>query len=156
MLFLCCIIRYKDTNLKAIHNWTPSRPTPSTLYYPIQRYKFESNSQLFIGCKSIGHRCIIRYKDTNLKAIHNIEASNSLADALYYPIQRYKFESNSQLIRTNSVECGVVLSDTKIQIWKQFTTRCRACHSLTGLYYPIQRYKFESNSQRSTPRSTFM
>ena len=41
------------------------------LCHPIQRYKFESNSQLIktsarkLGC------CVIRYKDTNLKAIHN-------------------------------------------------------------------------------------
>ncbi len=61
------------------------------LYYSIQRYKFESNSQL----NSLLHfdisRCITRYKDTNLKAIHNLA-----------------------LNRCGAVE--VVLLDTKIQI----------------------------------------
>ena len=41
------------------------------LCHPIQRYKFESNSQH----KALGFAyivgCVIRYKDTNLKAIHN-------------------------------------------------------------------------------------
>ena len=119
----CCIIWYKDTNLKAIHNpceacalspfvvlsdtkiqiWKQfttqllCRLGRYLLYYLIQRYKFESNSQLLICHHLFCHRCIIWYKDTNLKAIHN-----TLAACL-------------------DVDC-VVLSDTKIQIWKQFTT----------------------------------
>ena len=41
------------------------------LYYSIQRYKFESNSQLACGWFVVVRCCITRYKDTNLKAIHN-------------------------------------------------------------------------------------
>ena len=87
----CCIIKYKDTNLKAIHNLHLSLPILIWLYYQIQRYKFESNSQLW-ACRSCGAlRCIIKYKDTNLKAIHN----------------------KISLLGCNTI---VVLSNTKIQI----------------------------------------
>ena len=148
-----CIIWYKDTNLKAIHNRL--RPIVSFslvvlsdtkiqiwkqftththiavrqwgLYYLIQRYKFESNSQRHLCALSCATGCIIWYKDTNLKAIHN-------------PIR----EPCTALV--------VVLSDTKIQIWKQFTTERLSKKSLWLLYYLIQRYKFESNSQLNITR----
>ena len=86
-----CIIRYKDTNLKAIHNNFHLFQFFLMLYYPIQRYKFESNSQLCLGVLGHSSSCIIRYKDTNLKAIHN------------------SFQHFNTLLK-------VVLSDTKIQI----------------------------------------
>ena len=149
-----CVIRYKDTNLKAIHN-THSDPVGSTiavssdtkiqiwkqfttgsqiwfyrvmLCHPIQRYKFESNSQQDPVLPVLLPCCVIRYKDTNLKAIHN--------SCLQSPAWRW-----------------AVSSDTKIQIWKQFTTRhCRRRVPL-ALCHPIQRYKFESNSQQSFKRS---
>ena len=97
-----CIIRYKDTNLKAIHNPCKVLSEKTKLYYPIQRYKFESNSQQAVALSVMTTRCIIRYKDTNLKAIHNIS-------------------------RRASSWALVVLSDTKIQIWKQFTTSGVSC-----------------------------
>ena len=61
------------------------------LCHPIQRYKFESNSQHFIIFDAEMKGCVIRYKDTNLKAIHNLLIQVALA-------------------------CGAVSSDTKIQI----------------------------------------
>ena len=117
-----CIIRYKDTNLKAIHNcpigakWMMRVVLSDT---KIQIWK-QFTTSLSLNTKK--HRCIIRYKDTNLKAIHNTA------------------------MRT-CWQLHVVLSDTKIQIWKQFTTATIAAFICPLLYYPIQRYKFESNSQ---------
>ena len=119
------------------------------------------------------HRCIIWYKDTNLKAIHNYcvdfschslvvlsdtkiqiwkqfttkHLTGIVAKGLYYLIQRYKFESNSQRLSTWRLRLTVVLSDTKIQIWKQFATHWWYASLRYSLYYLIQRYKFESNSQ---------
>ena len=61
------------------------------LCHPIQRYKFESNSQPRSKTKDRQFGCVIRYKDTNLKAIHN----------------PYK---------AASLRAGAVSSDTKIQI----------------------------------------
>ena len=40
------------------------------LCHPIQRYKFESNSQQVRAYKRPVAGCVTRYKDTNLKAIH--------------------------------------------------------------------------------------
>ena len=91
--------------------------------------------------------CIIKYKDTNLKAIHNRQELDDAKAKLYYQIQRYKFESNSQPTYCCFRCRTVVLSNTKIQIWKQFTTNADATISGLTLYYQIQRYKFESNSQ---------
>ena len=145
----CCVIRYKDTNLKAIHNslahnlhWQVAVSSDTKiqiwkqftthfvgtlralqLCHPIQRYKFESNSQRAVYCINAGCRCVIRYKDTNLKAIHNAPACTSCS-------------------------WGAVSSDTKIQIWKQFTTTSGSETFWNQLCHPIQRYKFESNSQR--------
>ena len=69
-----CITRYKDTNLKAIHNTPDGIDEIIALYYQIQRYKFESNSQHDENVVVIIASCITRYKDTNLKAIHNLTA----------------------------------------------------------------------------------
>ena len=195
-----CVIRYKDTNLKAIHNCRcRSSPRPkavssdtkiqiwkqfttsdcrcvfaSKLCHPIQRYKFESNSQQVGGRYWQSTGCVIRYKDTNLKAIHNTStiafATTSAVSSdtkiqiwkqftthqerlhgarkLCHPIQRYKFESNSQPLRNSTKSLSAVSSDTKIQIWKQFTTDVVPSKLHTKLCHPIQRYKFESNSQQ--------
>ena len=118
--FVCCIIWYKDTNLKAIHNPKMRATMLLLLYYLIQRYKFESNSQQESALMADTLSCIIWYKDTNLKAIHN------------YLLWEY-------------TSACVVLSDTKIQIWKQFTTVQAQPNTDILLYYLIQRYKFESN-----------
>ena len=222
-----CVIRYKDTNLKAIHNnficYENKKAAVSSdtkiqiwkqfttfliqfcyekeLCHPIQRYKFESNSQHFIIFDAEMQGCVIRYKDTNLKAIHNSkEVSTPLISAvssdtkiqiwkqfttttahlqgtwgLCHPIQRYKFESNSQPRLSAMRDClccvirykdtnlkaihnpqqsaravpAAVSSDTKIQIWKQFTTWYGHKPLKHKLCHPIQRYKFESNSQLS-------
>ena len=41
------------------------------VYHPIQKYKFESKSQLADTCVWIDGGCITQYKNTNLKANHN-------------------------------------------------------------------------------------
>ena len=204
-LIVSCITRYKDTNLKASHNWPGSgalQPVvvlhdtkiqiwkqfttavvlfnlPGQLYYTIQRYKFESNSQLRL--KSVLQRIVVLH-DTKIQIWKQFTTrmnANVLQVMLYYTIQRYKFESNSQQLRpvllymrccitrykdTNlkaihNTLVGmtrwkvVVLHDTKIQIWKQFTTIPTLTTRLSTLYYTIQRYKFESNSQQGTSHS---
>ena len=109
----CCITRYKDTNLKAIHNSQKHFTELDWLYYTIQRYKFESNSQHRQALCPSGWGCITRYKDTNLKAIHNS-------------------------LRPSTTDWRVVLHDTKIQIWKQFTT---SPSGVSALFSCITRYK---------------
>ena len=43
------------------------------LYQPIQKYKFESKSQLNLGLPQSTLGCINQYKNTNLKANHNLK-----------------------------------------------------------------------------------
>ena len=64
-------------------------------------------------------------------------------------MQRYKFESNSQLMMLRLVLLSVVFTYAKIQIWKQFTTYVQMVLVHLWLCLPMQRYKFESNSQPS-------
>ena len=93
-----------------------------TLFPIFQRYKNESNSQRerVISISSI---CCFRYfKDTKMKAIHNL--------------------------RLLTPKDGKVVSDiSKIQKWKQFTTRRFWLLTITSLFPIFQRYKNESNSQ---------
>ena len=44
---------------------------PIAVYHPIQKYKFESKSQLLIKDIFLQIWCITQYKNTNLKANHN-------------------------------------------------------------------------------------
>ena len=144
-----CITQYKNTNLKANHNHNlnschrPKGVSPNTkiqiwkqittiggndenyfgVYHPIQKYKFESKSQHNDINLGILNRCITQYKNTNLKANHN---------------QRYKEIAQS----------GGVSPNTKIQIWKQITTNLLQKYMNVLVYHPIQKYKFESKSQR--------
>ena len=92
------------------------------LYSICQRYNFESNLQLSIKQMEKDLCCIRYVKDTILKAIYNLQ-------------------SQVQLDNT------AVFDMSKIQFWKQFTTRGR-CYKITHLLYSIcQRYNFESNLQ---------
>ena len=118
-----CVIRYKDTNLKAIHNRLRFADKSTAAV------SSDTKIQIWKQFTTIFNRiwltlcCVIRYKDTNLKAIHN----------------RAKYGKRAK---------RAVSSDTKIQIWKQFTTSPLLCIAAAQLCHPIQRYKFESNSQR--------
>ena len=144
-----CCDQYKDTNLKAIHNWWPlllpkrfvvaistkiqiwkqfttgGRPLqrPQRLLRSVQRYKFESNSQPRCAKNNSTECCCDQYKDTNLKAIHNLSTTRTLITS-------------------------VVAISTKIQIWKQFTTVAQYFVHRVRLLRSVQRYKFESNSQQ--------
>ena len=64
-----------------------------------RRYKFESNSQL--GVKHIRrHKGCFQYdEDTSSKAIHNKNRYSPTSTPLFSIWRRYKFESNSQLVR---------------------------------------------------------
>ena len=95
------------------------------LCLPMQRYKFESNSQQAHEGNIQQIRCVYLCKDTNLKAIHNI-------------------------IKLSSPPETVVFTYAKIQIWKQFTTCSVTVGCGLKLCLPMQRYKFESNSQLVT------
>ena len=94
------------------------------LWVLTQKYKFESNSQQAKMWHFYGWHCEFSHKNTNLKAIHNDE-------------------------NANKVKGLIVSSHTKIQIWKQFTTKFWNEFSAMLLWVLTQKYKFESNSQHN-------
>ena len=66
------------------------------LFPMVQRYKFESKSQLCYSQKELPGGCFQWFKDTNLKVNHNNKHSRSKRKRLFPMVQRYKFESKSQ------------------------------------------------------------
>ena len=93
----------------------------------IQKYKFESKSQPTYSLCPTNMWCLTQYKNTNLKANHNI-----------YP-------------NLKTVKEGV-WPNTKIQIWKQITTLAHNIVRNCEVFDLIQKYKFESKSQRERMR----
>ncbi len=67
------------------------------LFPMVQRYKFESKSQLTEDAAIIRDSCFQWFKDTNLKVNHNCYDEGIRYYALFPMVQRYKFESKSQL-----------------------------------------------------------
>ena len=93
----CCFQWFKDTNLKANHNWL--------LYYPRSVDVVSNGSKILIwkqittaaSFTLLSSSCFQWFKDTNLKANHNNQS-------LYVPPDT------------------VVSNGSKILIWKQITT----------------------------------
>ena len=151
------------------------------LLFKEQRYKIESNSQRSCTIFFMACGCCSKSKDTKLKAIHNTLVNDFLRIALLFKEQRYKIESNSQLL-LNSYQhqlccCSkskdtklkaihnvigscirvheVVVQRAKIQNWKQFTTRIQHLRNFWRLLFKEQRYKIESNSQQERSCGVF-
>ena len=168
-----CFQWFKGTNLKANHNRLTPLLLLLLLFPMVQRYKFESKSQRRRRGRFSWGSCFQWFKGTNLKANHNLKLWEILILKLFPMVQRYKFESKSQLRRSNmfnNASCfqwfkgtnlkanhnlmrlckllfSVVSNGSKVQIWKQITTD--TCVELDGeaLFPMVQRYKFESKSQ---------
>ena len=172
--YLDCFWYVKDTNLKPIHNYDTMIVEQLLIVSDTSKIQIWNQFTTYIHLLFHRHYCFWYVKDTNLKPIHNIWRKysiicgivsdtskiqiwnqfttwgerNNLAQLLFLIRQRYKFETNSQLIIKGCL-CFLIVSDTsKIQIWNQFTT-CTgpSLRSLT-LFLIRQRYKFETNSQR--------
>ena len=143
-----CIRYVKDTILKAIYNLQPlikrnkvtvfdmskiqfwkqfTTGWPWLTFLPVlysicQRYNFESNLQHYADELKKDVYCIRYVKDTILKAIYNN-------------------------ICVFDCETTTVFDMSKIQFWKQFTTKYKHFVLITKLYSICQRYNFESNLQ---------
>ena len=109
--------------------------TAYSLCLPMQRYKFESNSQLWRRVtKSV--TVVFTYAKIQIwKQFTTIRHLVCVLALLCLPMQRYKFESNSQLIPLSSVRLCVVFTYAKIQIWKQFTTNRKKPQIRGGCVY---------------------
>ena len=93
------------------------------LFPMVQRYKFESKSQQLKEMLTENGCCFQWFKGTNLKANHNTVLAIRLTFA-------------------------VVSNGSKVQIWKQITTTVFIKLGEFLLFPMVQRYKFESKSQR--------
>ena len=145
----CCIQYDKDTILKAIYNLLGLMVSVWTLYSVWQRYNFESNLQLPVYWHFATPAVFSMTKIQFWKQFTTFLSILLFTFALYSVWQRYNFESNLQLARTNGVRMNsciqydkdtilkaiynyrfelyyyfiAVFSMTKIQFWKQFTTQ---------------------------------
>ena len=141
----------------------------------VQRYKFESKSQLATFSTSLVSGCFQWFKGTNLKANHNKvlwmmktlravsngskvqiwkQITTPLDVGKFFPVlfpmvQRYKFESKSQPHWLVAAFILAVSNGSKVQIWKQITTLNSFIWQRIPLFPMVQRYKFESKSQLS-------
>ena len=71
-MVLSCFQWFKDTNLKVNHNGIMLILSLIRLFPMVQRYKFESKSQLLKSAAYSMESCFQWFKDTNLKVNHNL------------------------------------------------------------------------------------
>ena len=90
----------------------------------LQRYYFESESQRNFRIVVGGRCCCLSYKDTILKANHSRSTSNN-------------------------IHIGAVAYPTKILFWKRITAPIERGKGSGKLLLILQRYYFESESQRT-------
>ena len=117
------------------------------LYLICQRYKFESESQLFHVIQDFKLAVFNMSKIQIWKRITTSSVSTSAGMLLYLICQRYKFESESQRPICYEATRKAVFNMSKIQIWKRITTQYGIVPIRYSLYLICQRYKFESESQ---------
>ena len=111
-----CFQWFKDTNLKVNHNGAARHMRLFWLFPMVQRYKFESKSQQRNERMTGQAGCFQWFKDTNLKVNHNLPLMLLHSVRLFPMVQRYKFESKSQLTSSPFGSAGVVSNGSKIQI----------------------------------------
>ena len=170
---ISCCLSYKDTILKANHS---SRYDHIHLYlavaYPTKILFWKRITAYFTGLEFI-NSCCLSYKDTILKANHSKGKKVLLFDdAVAYPtkilfwkritalyayrfalfqllliLQRYYFESESQLDPKYSFQFLAVAYPTKILFWKRITAISEFHLYANVLLLILQRYYFESESQ---------
>ena len=121
----CCCWYHKGTNFQANHNmlvltWNVLTVVADTtkvqIFKQITTYKGHSHRVL---C------CCWYHKGTNFQANHNSVSLVKIFLKLLLIPQRYKFSSKSQRICAIYPNSGVVADTTKVQIFKQITTRTR-------------------------------
>ena len=120
------------------------------VYLIFQRYKSKSKSQLVNTLFVYTVRCIWYFKDTNLKANHNVNVKGVELELVYLIFQRYKSKSKSQLKLYSSkgfVWCIWYFKDTNL---KANHNPVFICKITVWVYLIFQRYKSKSKSQPSS------
>ena len=144
-----CCLSYKDTILKANHSSAVSNCSGLLLLLILQRYYFESESQLFwyilLQLAAVAYPTKILF----WKRITAIDWYAKSAKALLLILQRYYFESESQLVVHAHSHLIAVAYPTKILFWKRITALVNQTIIIMTLLLILQRYYFESESQLS-------
>ena len=161
-----CCIWYKDTNLKANHNWLPWKVYRSRVVVYGTKILIWKQITTLNMLEVISIRCCIWYKDTNLKANHNTALYFvSRAVVVVYGtkiliwkqittglLRRWRLAccciwyKDTNLKANHNFQClwimrlKVVVYGTKILIWKQITTVIASSLTSNRLLYMVQRY----------------
>ena len=114
----------------------------------LQRYYFESESQLFSASHELRNRCCLSYKDTILKANHSYSFSLTDILLLLLILQRYYFESESQQGSYSSRGYKCCCLSYKDTILKANHSWLLSVIERLVLLLILQRYYFESESQQ--------
>ena len=122
--------------------------TGNVLLLILQRYYFESESQPCWCASLYWFSCCLSYKDTILKANHSLRSVTLAMLSLLLILQRYYFESESQQKLVEYRFYTAVAYPTKILFWKRITAIWNKIVRLQMLLLILQRYYFESESQR--------
>ena len=124
---MCCCLSYKDTILKANHSWFCSYfLLVSAVAYPTKILFWKRITAPLCKVYRI-KRCCLSYKDTILKANHS--CCGQVCDRL-----------------------PAVAYPTKILFWKRITAHFLSYLPFGKLLLILQRYYFESESQRDERR----
>ena len=120
-----CFRYHKGTDFQANHNPALFKRIQKVLFQIPQRYRFSSKSQHSATAYTNGVRCFRYHKGTDFQANHN-KSPAAPADS------------------------SVVLDTTKVQIFKQITTKRLQMMLQNVLFQIPQRYRFSSKSQHKT------
>ena len=172
-LCFCCFRYHKGTDFQANHNKDGAFKLLNMLFQIPQRYRFSSKSQQ-VECT--GRFKLVVLDTTKVQIFKQITTSIGkcwIDSKLFQIPQRYRFSSKSQHINLSSLSNNscfryhkgtdfqanhntlllvhtvmyVVLDTTKVQIFKQITTKFYREYDLLLLFQIPQRYRFSSKSQ---------
>ena len=146
-----CFRYHKGTDFQANHNNILQLCILQELFQIPQRYRFSSKSQPFSSLISIFFSCFRYHKGTDFQANHNKKLCHVYKKCCFRYHKGTDFQANHNSASFAEQFFEVVLDTTKVQIFKQITTR-RFPSSVCSLLFQIpQRYRFSSKSQQRWP-----
>ena len=161
-----CLQWFKDTNLKANHNWTSWRGRHLPVVSNGSKILIWKQITTRTSCTSPTNSCLQWFKDTNLKANHNLKLANEngtivvsngskiliwkqiTTGPMYWHARRSclqwfkdtNLKANHNALLHEVGQDGVVSNGSKILIWKQITTSRRPALPAAALSPMVQRY----------------
>ena len=121
ILSLRCCLSYKDTILKANHSQSRLGSLVVTAVAYPTKILFWKRITAYALVIMFAFSCCLSYKDTILKANHSTRLLQILSIVLLLILQRYYFESESQLFGLLHAIGLAVAYPTKILFWKRIT-----------------------------------